>query len=159
MSIHMKKVILSLILAVTAMAAAFAQAPANPVAWRSNVKMQSATKGTVTFTAIVSEGWHLYGMQMPKGGPKPTTFSFAGSQGVKFAGAPVPSVQPVKKHDKMFDADVTYWEGRVKFTVDFEITDPAKTALAASVTYMGCNDQTCSPPKTHKFTLRIPAAK
>ena len=148
----MKKVILSLILAVTAMAAAFAQAPANPVAWRSNVKMQSATKGTVTFTAIVSEGWHLYGMQMPKGGPKPTTFSFAGSQGVKFAGAPVPSVQPVKKHDKMFDADVTYWEGRVKF-------DPAKAALAASVTYLGCNDQTCSPPKTHKFTLRIPAAK
>lgn len=159
MPIHMKKVILSLILAVTAMAAAFAQAPANPVAWRSNVKMQSATKGTVTFTAIVSEGWHLYGMQMPKGGPKPTTFSFAGSQGVKFAGVPVPSAQPVKKHDKMFDADVTYWEGRVKFTVDFEITDPAKTALAASVTYMGCNDQTCSPPKTHKFTLRIPAAK
>lgn len=155
----MKKILFTLIIALTAIAGAAAQGPVNPVTWRSNVKMQTATKGTVTFTAIVNEGWHLYGMQLPKGGPKPTTFSFAGSQGVKFLGTPVPSVKPVRKHDTMFDADVTYWEGRVKFTVDFEITDRAKASLAATVTYMGCNDQTCSPPRTHTFTLRIPAAK
>ena len=155
----MKKILFTFILAVVAIVSANAQGPVNPVSWRANVKMQSATRGTVTFIATISEGWHLYGMQMPQGGPKPTTFTFAGSQGVKFAGAPVPSVKPVQKHDTMFNADVTYWEGKVRFTVAFEITDPAKASLAAAVTYMGCNDQTCSPPKTHTFKLRIPAAK
>ena len=154
----MKKILFTFILSIITLTVS-AQGPVDPVAWRSNVKMQSATKGTITFTAIIHEGWHLYGMKMPAGGPKPTTFVYTGSKGVKFTGPLTPSVKPVQKHDTMFDADVTYWEGRVKFTQEFEITDPAAAALAATVTYMGCNDQTCSPPKSHAFKLRIPAYK
>ncbi len=151
-----KHIFLFLIGIITAMFTVSAQAPADPVTWRAQVKMTSATEGTVIVRATVNKGWHLYGTDMPQGGPKPTSFNFAGSTGVKFIGTPTPSVKPVKKHDEMFSADVTYWEGRVTFTQRFTVTDPAKAKIAASVTYMGCNDETCSPPKTKKFTLNVP---
>ncbi|MDE6039865.1 MAG: hypothetical protein K2F75_07775, partial [Paramuribaculum sp.] len=39
-----------------------AQAPSNPVKWRVNVKMSSATEGEVIMIATIADGWHLYGM-------------------------------------------------------------------------------------------------
>ena len=52
-----------------------------PVKWRISVKMTSKTEGVVTIRAIVGQGWHLYGLDIPKGGPKPTSFNFSKSEG------------------------------------------------------------------------------
>ena len=154
----MKKILLVIIGLIMGIAAADAQAPA-PINWRITLKMTSATEGVVNMRVIINDGWHLYGTTMPVGGPKATSFSFDGSQGVKFVGTPAPSVKPLEMHDAMFDADVTYWEGRVTFTQKFKITDPAKAVVKGSVSFMGCNDETCSPPKTQQFVLKIPSKK
>ena len=46
----------------------------NPVRWRTIVKAGADGNGTVTFRALISPGWHLYGLELPEGGPKATNF-------------------------------------------------------------------------------------
>ena len=64
---------------------------------------------------------------------------------------------PLTKTDAMFNIDVNYWEGKVVFTQKFRLNPDLApvTAIACSVTYMGCNDATCLPPQTKEFRLRI----
>jgi thiol:disulfide interchange protein DsbD len=57
-----------IISAVTAMAQ-------SPIKWRTTYKMTSQTEGVLTVKAIVTEGWHLYGTELPEGGPKATSLA------------------------------------------------------------------------------------
>ena len=132
---------------------AMAQAPV-PVKWRASARMTSATEGVLTVKATVQPGWHLYGMDIPAGGPKATSFDLAGCKGVEFIGPMTASVKPVAVHDAQFGMDVTWWEGSVSFTRRFRKT-AAAPVIDLSVTYMGCNDQTCAPPRTERLNARI----
>lgn len=119
------------------------------IRWRTTVKMSSDTEGILTVRALVSDGWHLYGTKLPKGGPKPTVLDFANCRGIKFTGPFKPSVAPVTKNDPTFGIPLTFWDGNVAFSRPFKLTGPKeKTEIIGSITFMGCNDQTCLPPKT-----------
>ncbi len=76
----MKRIFLFLCVALFAAVAVMAQ---NPIRWRMTVKMTSETEGVITLRALVDEGWHLYGTQLPEDGPKPTKISFTDSQKYK----------------------------------------------------------------------------
>ena len=64
---------------------------ASPIEWRVSVKMTSEKEGTLIMKAIIEPGWHLYGMELPDGGPKPTVFDLSGSQGIQYEGNITPS--------------------------------------------------------------------
>ena len=132
-----------------------AQTPANPIRWRVNVKMTSDTEGEVIIKATIDEGWHLYGMNLPKNGPKPTDITFSASEGVKFLGELKPSVSPEKYRDPMFELDLSCWNQSVTFRRKFKVTDAAKAVVAGEIHYMGCNDQNCMPPKVEKFSKKV----
>ncbi len=53
----------------------------NPVRWRTIVKSRSRRKRHCHFRALISPGWHLYGLELPEGGLKATNFDLAGSKG------------------------------------------------------------------------------
>lgn len=131
-----------------------AQGP-SPFTWRANVKMINKTEGEIVVKADIPAGWHLYGMELPKGGPKATAFDFSKSTGVKFVGKVVSSTKPITKDDKMFNLRLTYWTGNVTFRQRFKVTDPSKAHIEGVVSYMGCNDNTCSPPTTFKFSKSV----
>lgn len=128
----------------------------NAIRWRTTVKMTNEKEGVVTVRALVEPGWHLYGTQLPKGGPKPTVLDFSASKGVKFIGDFKPSQKPETKHDDMFGITLNYWSQNVLFTRRFKLTGAKTDALiSGKITYMGCNDATCLPPKTESFTVKI----
>lgn len=127
----------------------------NPFTWRANVKMTGKTQGEIIVKVDVVPGWHLYGMDLPKGGPKPTVFDFSKSTGVKLVGKVTPNVKPVSKDDKMFNLRLTYWTGSVTFRQKFKVTDSSKAHINGAVTYMGCNDETCAPPSTFKISKPV----
>ena len=56
----------------------------HPVQWSSSITMTSATEGYVEFDANISKGWHMYALQLPEGGPRPTTFVFTTVEGAEF---------------------------------------------------------------------------
>lgn len=127
-----------------------------PVRWRTTVKMTSATEGVLTLKALVTSGWHLYGTDIPKGGPVATTLNFDASKGVKFTAPFKPSKAPLTKDDKTFGMTLSWWETNVTFTRPFRLTGKAADAeIVGSIRYMSCNDQTCSPPKTENVKLKV----
>ena len=150
----MRRIFFTLLALIAVSLAASAQsAPA--VTWQVTAKMTSATEGVAVFKARIAPGWHLYGLELPKGGPKPTVIDAGASAGIEWTGALVPDRQPVKTHDKMFDIDLTWWDSDIAFRRKFKVTDPANARVAGTITYMGCNDETCLPPANVKFDKKI----
>lgn len=130
-----------------------------PIKWRSSVKMTSKTEGVVTIKAIIEPGWHLYGTELPSGGPKATKFDFSESKGVKLVGNVVPSVKPKTVYDKSFGMNLCWWEKTLTFTQKFKLAGKGEAKIIGSISYMGCNDQTCLPPSTQSVNLVVPAYK
>ncbi|MDE6049684.1 MAG: protein-disulfide reductase DsbD N-terminal domain-containing protein [Paramuribaculum sp.] len=145
----MRKILLALFL-ITCSLSGFCQNEA-PVKWQVSVKMNGTDKGTVIFKARVLPGWHLYGMNLPEGGPKATVIDMTGSTGVEFTTPLKSDRTPVKVHDSMFDLDLTWWDSDIAFRRDFKVKKPGDARIAGKISYMSCNDQTCSPPKTQAF--------
>ena len=151
----MKRLSMIIMLA-AALLLALPAAAQNQVKWRTQVKMTTETEGTLTVTAIPLQGWHLYGTKLPKGGPKPTVLDLSASKGVKFLGDFKPSVKPVEKKDEMFGLTLNWWNQRVSFTRRFKLTGAkANAVISGRITYMACNDENCTPPRTENITLKI----
>lgn len=130
-----------------------------PIKWRSSVKMTSKTEGVVTIKAIIQPGWHLYGTNLPEGGPKATKFDLSSSKGVKFVGQLTPSVKPKTVFDKSFGMNLNWWDQSLSFTQKFKVTDKKNAKIIGSISYMGCNDETCLPPSTQTINLIVPTYK
>lgn len=143
------------VMAIIALTAVYAQNNSNPVTWRINYKMTSAMEGDAIVTAIISDGWHLYGTEVPKGGPKPTVIDFSGSTGIAFTGQLTPSVKATNYQDEMFDMKLQCWTKKVTFRRKFKVTDKTKAKLSATVSFMSCNNQNCSRPTEITLTKTI----
>lgn len=127
-----------------------------PIKWRTSVKMTSKTEGVVTMKAIIENGWHLYGTNIPSGGPKATKFDLSQSIGVKFIGGTVPSVTPKNVYDNTFGLNLNWWDKTVIFTQKFKLTGKPNAKIIGSISYMGCNDQTCLPPSSQSINIVVP---
>lgn len=145
----MKKyaVLLAMIIALT-----FSAAAQSVVKWTHSVKMTSATEGVVTLRALVDKGWHLYSTSLPDDGPRPTSISFKASPEVTLKGEPVASRKPVEVDDPMFGMKLAWWDANVDFVQKFKVKNKKGAKIEASVSFMGCNDMNCMPPKTEKLT-------
>lgn len=159
---HMNKTryILAVLLMALAAIGAYAQQPSGegipPVRWRTTIRMTGDTEGVVTFRAIILPGWHLYGLELPQGGPKPTTFDLSDSRGVEFAGPLTAERAPLEVEDPMFGMTLSWWDANVRFSVPFRLNNVAvQPVIKASITYMTCDGTTCRPPKTENISVRV----
>ena len=152
----MKKISLIFALILLSLVSMSAQ---KPIKWRSTVKMTSKTEGVITIKAIIQPGWHLYGTNLPEGGPKATKFDFSSSKGVKFVGQVTPSENPKNIYDKSFGMNLSWWDQTLSFTQKFKVTDKKNARIIGSISYMGCNDETCLPPSTQTINLIVPTYK
>ncbi|MDE5745526.1 MAG: thiol:disulfide interchange protein, partial [Paramuribaculum sp.] len=48
----------------------------SPIIWNVTSSMTSDTEGEIVFSATIEDGWHLYGLNLPEGGPKATSIDF-----------------------------------------------------------------------------------
>lgn len=147
---------LIIILAGTLIAGA-QSAATSPIRWRTAVRMTSPTEGTVTFKALVADGWHLYGLDLPDDGPRPTHFDLSESTGVTFTGVVTPARAPISVDDPMFGMTLTWWDSDVVFKVPFRLTGSGDAMIRAAISYMACNDVSCRPPKTERIATLVPA--
>ena len=130
-----------------------------PITWSAEARMTSAKEGVVTLTANIADGWHLYGMEMPDDGPQDTSVTFPATDGIALKGSVTASSKPVVKQDPMFGVEVNFWEKKVVLTQKFKLTGKDVKSIQCLVSYMGCNDQTCLPPKKQEFTINIAPLK
>lgn len=129
-----------------------AQMP-SPVRWSSTVECGDTCK--VIIQAVLHPGWHLYALELPDGGPRPTEINLSESTGVAVIGAPEPSRPAIKVDDEMFGMTLAWWNDNVAFRIPFVITNRESARIVATVSYMMCNGESCLPPRTEKFSIPL----
>lgn len=124
-----------------------------PIKWKTDITLDDATgKGKMTFSATIEKGWHLYGLELPDGGPRPTVFKFDKLTNVELIGKVEPTVRPIEKVDMVFHLNLSWWEGDVSFVQEFKLKkNGAPYAIEGSYSFQGCNDSSCIPPSDEPF--------
>ena len=127
----------------------------DPIHWSANVTMSSEKAGVITLDAQIDEGWHLYGLSLPEGGPNPTTIDFTLPAGVTLDGEIMVSEKAIEKLDEIFQMPLSWWASDVSFTQKFVVADGVSVPfnIGVSVGFQGCNDETCVAPKTETFDI------
>lgn len=150
----MKRYLLAIIATLAVISGIHAQI-LKPVTWSSSVEMNDERNGRLIFKASIDEGWHLYGIDLPDGGPNPTTFTFDKVEGMTLNGDITPSRKPHEQVDMVFHLKLNWWEDKVDFYQDFTLNEPNGAYLVeASVRFQGCNDGSCIPPSTETFDFK-----
>ncbi|SUB88316.1 Thiol:disulfide interchange protein DsbD precursor [Porphyromonas macacae] len=131
-----------------------AQIYENVVEWSKSIKKGASDEERILeFTATPQDGWHVYDLNLPEGGPQSTEFIFDKIEGAQLVGKPFTNIKPDEVYDKNFGMNLRWYHSAVVFSQKIKITDPEKFGIAGAVRYMACNDNTCTPPTEYEFTF------
>ena len=132
-----------------------AQIIRDAVSWSHSVEDKSPTEKVIVFSATIKGDWHLYGTDLPSGGPTPTSLIVDKIAGAQLVGKLTASKKPIEKHDPNFDMMLRFYSGQVSFRQTLRITDPKAFAFSGAIRYMVCNDEQCLPPSNWDFTIAL----
>jgi len=120
-----------------------------PVKWKYNIN----ESGEIVFYATVERGWHLYDMNLPEGGPIPTSFDFEEIAGAELVDKVFTNSKITAQYDEIFGMTVRWFAENPTFIQKLKITDKENFLISGSINYMSCNDQSCVPgSEEFKFT-------
>lgn len=146
----MKKIILA---SLFLFSAALTQAQRmNPVNWTFQAVKKADKQYDVILTANVEAPWHIYS-QFVKKGPIPTTIEFKTNPLVQIKGVAKEIGKLEKNFDKNFDAEISYFAGKVQFVQSVTLKVASKTKLSGTIDYTVCNDEKCLPPISIPFEV------
>ena len=109
---------------------------------------------SITFTAKIAEGWHLYSQNIDETlGPVATSFQFEeNKKAFKLIGK-TGEPTPITKYDPNFEGDLSFFEESVQFIQKLKVKSSAE--VKGSITFMVCNAEMCLPPTDFDFNLII----
>lgn len=126
----------------------------DPVTWDFSYEKKEGNQYELIFTAAITEKSHIYAMDIPSGGPIPTSFRFDSISGYKLDGKTFEVTTPVEEFDDAFGFKIKSFSNSAEFRQKITAVDPSFTVKGA-VNYMACNNATCSPPKDVEFEIKI----
>ncbi len=152
----MKNISLTILMVVFSIVSATAQM-LEPVKWKSSAKMDNDSIGSIEITANIEDGWHLYAMNIPEGGSKPTQITFETLENVELIGEITPSTPAHEFIDNtVFHMKLGQWDNSVTFTQKFRLADSSVDGyvITGNISFQACNDQTCTAPSKKKISLK-----
>lgn len=137
------------------------------VKWSASIDSVSPSEGSIRLTADIEDGWHIYGMTMPKDvidqlSPQVTEFDITPVDGLELVGAMTANTPPKIYSDATLKLDIPVWEGKVVFTQRFRLVGGVRyVTIEGKAVYMACTDEACTPPTREPFSLAFgnPKAK
>ena len=124
-----------------------------PVKWSIEFNDLPSAEKEIVFKATIEEGWHLYDMNLPEGGPISTSINIEMLQGAELLDKPVSSVLPVDVFDKTFNMNIRWYTDTVTFTQKIKVTEFRRFRMSGEIEFMACNDETCIPPNRVSFSF------
>lgn len=124
----------------------------NPTKWTFDSK-QNGNEAELIFKATVEEGWHVYDINLPDGGPIPTTITYNDSTLFDFVGDIQRSKDPITVFDENFNLNVSYYGEEVTFTQKIKLHSGEPVTIKGNVLFMSCNDENCTPPEESEFSF------
>jgi thiol:disulfide interchange protein DsbD len=126
----------------------------DPVTWDFSYEKKGNNQYEIIFTANIEENSHIYSMDIPDGGPIPTSFSFDTVAGYKLEGKTYEVTKPVELLDEAFGFKIKSFSTIAEFRQKITAVEPSFT-VKGIVNFMACNNVTCSPPKDVEFAVEI----
>jgi len=129
-----------------------------PVTSSHTVQAVSSDTIRLVFNLNISDGWHVYSTDLPKGGPTSALIEFdsiSGAEpvnGIRFTGT------EISQQDPVFGMNVRFFKNKVTFTQDIHILSPYYI-LEGSFIYGACDDESCLPPQHIEFSHSGSAVK
>jgi len=126
----------------------------DPVTWDFGYEKKSETSYELVFYATIEKGSHIYAMDIPEGGPIPTSFSFNEQSGFTLGGETYEVTKPEEIFDEAFGFRIKSFSEKAEFR---QKISSANTSFIVTgvINFMSCNNTTCSPPKDVEFLIRI----
>lgn len=125
----------------------------NPAKWSLKVDSEQALiKATdsvkVSLRADLDDGWHLYAMEQPPGGPIATSIKVPEGAAYKIDGK-VSSAEPITEFDTNFNIDTKFFKKFAEFGVPLVFaSDTPAVKVELDVRFQLCTDRLCLPPQT-----------
>jgi thiol:disulfide interchange protein DsbD len=134
-----------------------------PITWTITPLRATPRNGAtvqVRIDARIQDGWHIYSITQPAGGPTATRITVPPGQAVVSAGAATPTVRPHVAYDDAFKMNVQLHEKAVAFNVPIRSTRPASASdsVHVNVRYQVCNASLCYPPQTARLATPLSVA-
>lgn len=124
------------------------------VKWSYSSREIDATHTDLIFKATISSPWHLYGINIPEGGPIPTSITFDTINGFTPIGKIIQSPKPEIVDDKIFMMKLELHSGQVTFTQRIRKTSADSIIIRGIVEYMTCSDVQCVPGE-EEFEIKL----
>ncbi|MCE5346390.1 MAG: thioredoxin family protein [Bacteroidales bacterium] len=124
----------------------------DPVSWDFSYEKKGEKQYELIFTASIDENSHIYSMDVPNGGPIPTSFIFDSLPGYELVGNTFEVTKPVELLDEAFGFKIKTFSNKAEFRQKIAVAGSSFTVKGA-VNFMACNNATCSPPKDVEFII------
>jgi len=130
----------------------------NPAKWSlssvdQNKQLAAGGSFKAELKAEVEDGWHLYALEQPAGGPIPTTIKVSEGKPFEISGN-VTSPKPTVRFDPNFQIDTRFFEKEAVFSIPLKAAAAASVAdLLLDVRFQLCNDTFCLPPRTVRVSF------
>ena len=140
---------------------ASAQIETPTVQWAAAVAAPGGGKqgGSVTLelSGEIQEGWHVYALTEPAGGPTALRVTLDDNAIAEVAGNPTGSI-PQKRHDPSFGLETRFYTH--SFTVRLPVQvkqQPAagRQLIPISVRFQTCSERECQPPTTIHLSAAV----
>ena len=124
----------------------------NPVSFTVEENRISEKELEIIFTGKVEAGWHVYGVDIPAGGPVATSLTLEKCEGAEPKGELRATGDLHREMDELFGMEVSFMEEKAVFAQTFTLTDSAYN-LSGYLTYGACNNENCMPPSEVEFSF------
>ena len=126
---------------------------ADPVHFRSELKMLSGDQAEIIFSATIDPGWHVYSSDISDDGPTRATFHADKLEGAELAGKLTPRGKVTEEFDEMFGTNLRFFVNQGAFVQKIRFTKP-QYDISCYLEYGACNDEMCMPPTTVEFSKK-----
>lgn len=128
-----------------------------PVKWSFDANKLSNDEFELIFKTTIDPGWHVYGIDIPEGGPIPTSFNFKAADSYELAGA-IQTPKAIEKYDNAFEMDLSYYESGAIFRQKVKMKSEQPFRVTGELEFMACDDHRCLPPEYVEFAFDLPGA-
>jgi thiol:disulfide interchange protein DsbD len=151
---------MSLLLLILLTAVAAVQRPADIVRWSAAAPPKAVSAGgtaKIELTAKIEDGWKLYALTQPKGGPVPLEIVLEKSAPFTIVQKQITAPLPKVEKDDTFNVDTQYYEREAVFTVPVIVpkTAAGKQQVPLDVTFQACGASICLRPFTQRINVEI----
>lgn len=126
----------------------------DPVKWTTSVEKLSDTEYNLISTATIDSGWHLYSQNIKKGGPIPTSFTYANTDNSYEIVGKTSEEEGITNDDPIYKMKIKYFSDKAVFKQKIKLTKEVNSVEGA-VRFMVCDDTQCLSPKEVDLVFQL----